>query len=101
MSCLSLMLAISMHIGLENNYNNIHPHARCQKDVLISGVYYNSEDKISTYVGLTHQGFELGFVTGYTYSDVIPMIRYKKNNWFITPAYEKGGRKGLVVGVEF
>ncbi len=101
MSCLSLMLAISMHIGLENNYNNIHPHARCQKDVLISGVYYNSEDKISTYVGLTNQGFELGFVTGYIYSDVIPMIRYKKNNWFITPAYEKGGRKGLVFGVEF
>jgi hypothetical protein len=29
------------------------------------------------------------------------MIRYKKNNWFITPAYEKGGRKGLVFGVEF
>ena len=45
MSCLSLMLAISMHVGLTGDYNNIHPHARCQQDSLISGVYYNSEEK--------------------------------------------------------
>ena len=46
MSCLSLMLALSMHIGLEGKYNSIHPHARCQKDALISGVYYNSEELV-------------------------------------------------------
>ena len=46
MNCLSLMLALSMHVGLEGNYNSIHPHARCQKDALISGVYYNSEDNV-------------------------------------------------------
>ena len=51
MSCLSLMLAISMHLGLEGDYNSIHPHARCQQDALISGLYYNSEEKISAYVG--------------------------------------------------
>tara|TARA_R100000008_G_C3420267_1_gene84540 strand:- start:57 stop:359 length:303 start_codon:yes stop_codon:yes gene_type:complete len=100
MSCLSLMLAISMHLGLEGDYNNIHPHARCQKDALISGVYYNSEDRISSYIGLQHEGFELGLVTGYTYSDVVPMIRYKKDYWFIAPAYEKGN-KGIVIGLEF
>ena len=71
------MLALSMHIGLEGDYNSIHPHARCQKDSLISGVYYNSEDKISAYVGI------------------------EKNNWFITPAIEKSGKKGLVIGIEF
>jgi len=101
MSCLSLMLAVSMHIGLEGDYNNIHPHARCQKNALISGVYYNSEEKVSTYIGLEHEGWEVGFVTGYTYADVVPMIRYKKNNWFITPAIESNGRKGLVIGLEF
>ena len=101
MSCLSLMLAISMHVGLEGDYNNIHPHARCQQDALISGLYYNSEEKVSAYVGMTHNEWELGLVTGYTYSDVVPMIRYKKNNWFITPAVESGGNRGIVIGLEF
>jgi len=101
MSCLSLMLAISMHVGLEGNYNSIHPHARCQKDALISGVYYNSEDNISAYVGMEHNGLELGLVTGYTYADVVPMLRYKKDKLFIAPAIEKSGRKGLVIGFEF
>ena len=52
-------------------------------------------------MGLEYEGFELGLVTGYTYGDVVPMIRYKKNNWFIAPAIEKDGNKGLVVGLEF
>jgi len=101
MSCLSLFFALSMHVGLEENYNSFHPHARCQQDALISGIYYNSEERISTYVGLEYEGFELGLVTCYTYNDVVPMIRYKKNNWFIAPAIEKGDNKGLVVGLEF
>ena len=41
---------------------------------------------VSAYIGMTQNGWEVGLVTGYTYSDVVPMIRYKKNNWFITPA---------------
>ena len=101
MSCLSLMLALSIHVGLEGDYNAIHPHARCQKDALISGVYYNSEEKVSAYIGLEHNGFEIGLVTGYSYDEVVPMIRYKKDNVFIAPAIEKSGRKGLVVGLEF
>ena len=101
MNCLSLMLALSMHVGLEGNYNSIHPHARCQKDTVISGIYYNSEDNISAYAGLEHNGFELGLVTGYTYADVVPMLRYKKDKLFIAPAIEKGGKKGMVIGIEF
>ena len=101
MSCLSLLFAASLHIGLENKYNNYHPHARCQVDSLITGVYYNSEDRISSYVGLEHEGWEIGLVTGYTYKDVVPMIRYKKDKWLIAPAIEKNGSKGFVIGVEF
>tara|TARA_B100000424_G_scaffold241848_1_gene210282 strand:+ start:246 stop:578 length:333 start_codon:yes stop_codon:yes gene_type:complete len=101
MSCLSLFFALSMHVGLEGNYNNYHPHARCQKDTLISGVYYNSEDHISTYVGMQHKGFELGVVTGYESEDILPMIRYKKDNWFIAPGYEDDGTYGVVFGLEF
>ena len=101
MSCLSLLFALSLHVGLEGDYNSYHPHARCEKDSLISGIYYNSEDRISSYVGLQYEGLELGLVTGYIYNDIIPMIRYKKDNWFIAPAYEKSGSKGIVIGLEF
>ena len=101
MNCLSLMLAISMHVGLEGNYNAVHPHARCQVDNIISGVYYNSEEQVSAYVGVEYNGLELGLVTGYTYNNILPMVRYKKDKWFIAPAIEKGGKKGLVIGIEF
>jgi hypothetical protein len=29
------------------------------------------------------------------------MMIYKKDKWFIAPAIEKNGSKGLVVGLEF
>ena len=106
MSCLSLMLAVSMHIGLEGDYNNVHPHARCTSNNSIAGVYYNSEDRISTYVGKEFEldeywKLELGLVTGYKSEDVLPMIRYKAGTFFISPAFEKGGNKGIVIGLEF
>ena len=106
MSCLSLLFAVSMHVGLEGNYNSFHPHARCQQDALISGVFYNSEDRISTYLGKEFEldeywKLELGLVTGYTSEDILPMIRYKAGTLFISPAIEKGGNKGLVIGLEF
>ena len=100
MSCLSLLFAASLHLGLENKYNNLHPHARCQVDNLISGVYYNSEDRVSSYVGMEHNGFELGLVTGYTSEDILPMVRYKHKIFFITPAYENGDTYGITIGWE-
>ena len=101
MNCLSIFFAVSMHLGLQGEYNEYHPHARCQVDSLISGVYYNSEYNVSFYTGLEHNSFELGLVTGYTNSKIIPMIRYKKNNLFISPALEKDDNYGIVIGLEF
>ena len=100
-NCLSTFFAISMHLGLQGDYNSYHPHARCQVDNFISGVYYNSENNISLYSGLEHNGFELGLVTGYTHNKIVPMIRYKKNNLFIAPAFEKDNNYGIVIGLEF
>ena len=82
MNCLSIFFAVSMHVGLQHDYNEYHPHARCQVDNMISGVYYNSENNLSFYTGLEHNGFELGLVTGYSHDKIVPMVRYKKNNWF-------------------
>ena len=108
MSCIGLFLALSMHVGLEANYNEIHPHARCTKGNSIAGIFYNSEDNFSAYIGkellLQKGSLETGLVSGYSTSDIIPMIRYKQNNFFVSPAYEKHdgkGNLGFVIGMEF
>jgi|TARA_R100000030_G_scaffold71040_1_gene54651 hypothetical protein len=108
MNCIGLFLAISMHVGLEADYNSFHPHARCTIDNKIAGVFYNSENRISTYIGREFEldefwNLELGLVTGYKSEDVLPMIRYKAGGFFISPAYEKHNNKenfGVVLGWE-
>ena len=54
MSCLGLFLALSMHVGLEGNYNSVHPHARCTTDNWVTGAYYNSEKNMSYYICLLY-----------------------------------------------
>ena len=100
-TCLSLLMAISTHLGLEGDYNNIHPHARCTIDNWITGAYYNSERTVSYYIGQQYGNLEVGLVTGYSSYDVLPMIRYIKNGWFVAPAYEKSdNRYGITIGYE-
>ena len=105
MSCISLLIALSLHVGLEGDYNAVHPHARCTIDNTILGAYYNSEYSLSSYVGKVYNynnlEIEYGLVTGYTGSNIAPMLRIKKDNFFIAPAYEVEGNVGVVVGFEF
>ena len=109
MNCFSFLVALSLHVGLEGDYNYIHPHVRCDiNNNTIVGVYYNSEENISFYVGTkipTHWykvELEVGLVTGYSGIDIAPMIRVKKGNWFISPAYETPSNNvGVVFGYEF
>ena len=48
---LDLIIALSLHVGLKEDYNEVHPHIRYTHDDIITGVYYNSEKEISAYVG--------------------------------------------------
>ena len=107
-TCISLFVAMSLHIGMEEGYNSIHPHARCTVDNTIVGVYYNSEKTVSSYVGYKLDTWfdtttEVGIVTGYSGAKIVPLFRVLKNNWFITPAYEISPNKnmGLTIGYEF
>ena len=108
MNCLGIFLALSMHVGLEADYNSVHPHARCTVDDNIAGVFYNSEHRISAYVGKEFEldeywNIELGLVTGYKSNKILPMIRYKAGRLFVSPAYEKHNGKenyGVVIGWE-
>ena len=104
MSCLSLLLAVSIHTGLSGDYNNTHPHLRCEveKSMFVSsiaGVYLNSESEISYYYGKKLGIVELGLVSGYSRYPILPLIRVIKNGWYLSPSYERDNW-GATVGYE-
>jgi len=106
-------LALSLHMGLEGDYNEIHPHIRYNEQNYIAGAYYNSIENLSFYAGKRWEfgnvGAELAAVTGYDLKyPVAPYARltYDMGNVrvFASPAgeYDNGKHNGgLVVGVEF
>ena len=110
MDCLSIALAVSLHLGLAGDYNSLHPHVRCDVNNTVAGVYLNSEENLSGYAAYQFQipydiELEVGWVTGYNMDNkynISPMFRIVKDNWFITPAYEtKPNEKwGIAVGFE-
>tara|TARA_B110001454_G_scaffold217957_1_gene244552 strand:+ start:784 stop:1152 length:369 start_codon:yes stop_codon:yes gene_type:complete len=112
-TCLSLALALGFHFGLDGDYNNVHPHLRCDVNNTIAGVYYNSEENISAYVGYVFDmpldsELEVGWVTGYSGFEshglkIAPMLRLTKGNWYLAPAYEATPNKnwGVTIGYEF
>ena len=110
---LILALALSNHIGMVNEYNEIHPTVKCDvtETGLIAGVYYNSERNVSFYGGVKVKDkeapfwFEVGAVTGYSDYKVLPFVRVgidlKENvSLFVAPAIEYDKPKA-VVGLEF
>lgn len=105
-------LALSLHLGLQEKYNNLHPQIRLQYQDIISGIYYNSEDKLSVYAGLEFKkglwSHELGIVSGYD-SELQPFVRttyaiLDNTKLFVAPAIENVDGKqsvGVVLGIEF
>ena len=103
-------VAISLHLFLNGDYNSIHPYAQLEQNNWAAGAYYNSEKNISMYVSKTLELYkdyelEIGAVTGYDYYGlVVPMVRIKKDNFFLAPVAEKWDGKdnfGLVLGYQF
>ena len=91
MNCISILLTLSLHLGMSGDFNEINPHVRCDVANSSFGVYYNSEKDISFYMSqnlrLPKSEVEIGLATGYRDASVIPIVRWKKNNWFIAPMY--------------
>lgn len=109
MSALSICLALSTHLSLPGNWNDVHPCIRYQENAFIAGAFLNSEDRVSAYAGIElRRGAwfaEIGAVTGYSGADVLPFLRagVELNNGarvFVAPAYANG-EVGAVLGVEF
>ena len=110
---LILALAISTHLGMEGDYNSIHPHVRFVEDGGIAGAYYNSMERISLYAGQRLEfgdaGLELALVTGYDeFMPIAPYIRgtYDLGNTrvFVSPTGEVWDDEtniGIVFGIEY
>lgn len=106
---IALCLALSTHISLPGEWNEVHPCLRLRQDVFIAGVFLNSENTVSTYAGVEliykKTFLELGVVTGYSDADVLPFIRAgimldENLKLFVAPAYTEDN-VGAVLGVEY
>ena len=107
-----VLLSLSLHTVSPFDYNPIHPHVQCEADNNIIGSYYNSESNISFYIGKQWQvrtwEIETVVATGYSSNKIQPMVRFKKNNWYIAPMYDNyknnrgkiSSKYGVVVGYE-
>ena len=106
-------LATSLHLGLAGDYNSIHPHIRLEQEELSVGAFYNSMEKVSTYLSYTFDlnavDLEVGAVTGYDkyFDPVMPYARLSKDfgnrTVFVTPVGEVIDGKykqGVVIGLE-
>ena len=106
-------IAVSTHLGMEGDYNSIHPHVRFLEDGAIAGAYYNSMERISVYAGHRiesgNAGLELALVTGYEeINEIAPYIRgtYDLGNvrGFVAPTAEEWNGEtniGVVFGIEY
>lgn len=110
MSCTAAaILAFSVH-ALPGEYNGVHPGGLVQCDRVIAGAYYNSESRVSVFAGLDIPlsgpvSIEAALVTGYTYSDVLPMARLTSKvgdsvRLFVAPSMTTKREVGVVFGVE-
>ena len=87
-----------MHVGLENEYNSIHPHARCTIDNTILGVYYNSEYNTSSYIGKIHNynNLKIEYGRGADTSpgqEGFPSTRPTRSEMHLAPAPGSGPRQ--------
>ena len=98
----NIFLAASLHLGLMNDYNYIHPHVQYESpNKVLVGAFYNSERAISVYMGKKFNGFEIGAATGYSAFPIVPFVRYKWKGIFIAPSYEVSPRRvGIIIGYE-
>lgn len=107
---IALCLAITTHIGLAGDWQNLHPCIRYEADAFTIGAFLNSENSLSLYSSYTFENgpwsLEAGLATGYSGAALIPILRGaveldKNVLLFISPAYETVNKTfGVVLGVE-
>jgi len=98
------IIAFSMHIGMGDNYNSIHPRIQWNQENMLVGAYLNSHSEISTFVAhrWEHEdfGLEVGLVTGYNVAPVVPFVKVDYKSWWAAPAIHEGS-VGFIFGYEW
>lgn len=90
------LLALSLHVGIGDGWNGVHPGAKCESEPWTVGAYYNSERAVSVFGSYTLETgpwfAEFGVVTGYSgfKPPAVPFARFGVENdrvkYFISPA---------------
>lgn len=101
-------IALSLHLGMEGEYQPLHPNVGLSYNNFMVGAYYNSESNVSYYLAYEYEisentSVELGLVEGYSINPVIPMLKVNYKYFFIVPAVEKYNGEinpGMVIGIE-
>ena len=105
MNCAAI-LALSAHLALPGEWNEVHPGVQCDAGNWIGGAYYNSESKLSVFAGYDFGWLEAGLVAGYSGGPVLPMVRITYDvtdnlSVYASPAVTVDGDVGLVVGPQW
>ena len=114
MGVLTTGVALSLHLGLSGDYNEVHPFVEYNNNNIHAGIYLNSESNLSPYVNYRFENdsnyfVDVGIVGGYEFLKVAPLIRVGKNfndnvSLFVVPSYEEHNDEinaGAVVGLQF
>jgi hypothetical protein len=112
---LILAIAFTQHLGLDGDYNSVHPHLKLQTDSgFVAGLYLNSNSNISAYGAYRFEYenafLEVGGVTGYFSKPITPYLSAGLEVdegvvLFVSPALgrnDNGNMElGVVIGVEY
>lgn len=98
------IIAVSLHLGMGDDYNSVHPRIQWNNDGTLVGAYLNSHSELSAFVGHRWEsgdwGIEVGLVTGYNIAPVVPFVKYNWRQVWVAPAiHEK--KLGAVIGLEW
>jgi len=98
---LELGLALTLHLNMNQDYNEFHPYGRFSYQDYNIGAFYNSEKRISyftsTNINLDNNvDVEIGLVSGYR-KDIIPLVRLRYGTFFMMPGIENDN-VGIVIG---
>jgi hypothetical protein len=107
---LIISLATTIHLGFTEPLENLHPHILIEHEYFNTGIYFNSEGRVSPY--LSYKSYtsshyvEIGIVDGYSIG-LMPLFRLgtelsDTSSIFISPGFDNYNinNPGLVFGIE-
>ena len=98
---LELGLALTLHLNMNQDYNEFHPYGRFSYQDYNIGAFYNSEKRISYFTSTNinldnNEDVEIGLVSGYR-KDITPLVRLRYGTFFMMPGIENDN-VGIVIG---